>query len=106
MNETIAKVERRGEELGNSSTVSLVNDDLLEKFAIRDRNSHKTHEVSVDPICDLEAEVPQLVSSAASSIASVGDRSSSASPELKQCPEQTGTAQPDLQRSKDEMESV
>lgn len=90
MNDTIAKVERRGEELGNSNLVSLVNDDLLEKYAKQDKNHHKTYDVSVDPICALEKEVPQLVSSATSSIASA--RSSSASPELKQSND-TGTAQ-------------
>ena len=86
MNDTIAKVERRGEELDNSNIVSLVDDDLLEKYATKDKDHHKTYDVSVDPICGLEKEVPQLVSSAASSIASA--RSSSASPELKQHPVQ------------------
>lgn len=79
MNDAIAKVERRGEELANSNVVSLVNDDLLEEYATKDRNRHKNYDVSVDPICALEREVPQLVSSATSSIASA--RSSSASPE-------------------------
>lgn len=86
MNDTIAKVERRGEELANSNVVSLVNDELLEKYATEDKYHHKTYDVSVDPICALEKEVPQLVSSATSSIASA--RSSSASPELKQHPVQ------------------
>ena len=84
MNDTIAKVERRGEELGNSNIVSVVDDDLLEKYATKDKHHHETYDVSVDPICGLEKEVPQLVSSATSSIASA--RSSSASPELKQHP--------------------
>jgi len=86
MNDTIAKVERRGEELANSNVVSLDNDELLEKYATEDKYHHKTYDVSVDPICALEKEVPQLVSSATSSIASA--RSSSASPELKQHPVQ------------------
>ena len=86
MNDTIAKVERRGEELGNSNIVTMVNDDLLEKYASKDKDHHKTYDVSVDPICALEKEVPQLVSSATSSIASA--RSSSASPELKHHPVQ------------------
>eukprot|EP00985_Skeletonema_marinoi_P019812 scaffold11489_cov78-Skeletonema_marinoi.AAC.4 len=89
MNDTIAKVERRGEELGDSNLVSLVNDDLLEKYATKDKNHHKTYDVSVDPICALEKEVPQLVSSATSSIASA--RSSSASPELKHHPVQASS---------------
>lgn len=85
MNDAITRVERRGEELSNSHVVSLVDDDLLEEYATKDRNRHKTYNVPVDPICALE-EVPQLVSSATSSIASA--RSSSASPELKQHPDQ------------------
>ncbi len=89
MNDTIAKVERRGEELGNSNLVSLVNDDLLEEYATKDKKHHKTYDVSVDPICALEKEVPQLVSSATSSIASA--RSSSASPELKDHPVQVSS---------------
>jgi hypothetical protein len=86
MNDAIARVERRGEELANSNVVSLVNDDLLEEYATKDKNRHKTYDVPVDPICALEREVPPLVSSATSSIASA--RSSSSSPELKQHLEQ------------------
>jgi hypothetical protein len=81
MDDAISRVEMRGEELGNSNVVSLVNGDELEELAMKDKNRHKTYEVPVDPICSFEREVPQVVSSATSSIVSA--RSSSASPELK-----------------------
>ena len=100
MNEAITRVERRGEELSSSNVTSFDSDELLHNQAEKDKHFNETHDVSVEPICAVEKEVPQLVSSAASSIASA--RSSSASPELKQIPQCNDTVAIHNQLSADE----
>ena len=87
MKETIARVEKRGEQL--SPKTPSQNVEHSHKYALadapgtsKDRLFHQTYEIPVSPICPIE--VPELVSSDASSCSS---RSHSSIGQLKDPPE-------------------
>ena len=90
MRETIARVEKRGEELKDELNDSIQNNVLfsdvgsLEDAAgsSNDRHVHQTYEVPVGPICSIDP-VPEVVSDA-SICSSKGD--------LKEPPESISTA--------------
>ena len=72
MKETIARVEKRGEELddgglkpaASASIASLIGKSLdIAPGSSGDLFSHQTYEVPVEPICHLESDVPLLVPS-------------------------------------------
>ena len=73
MKDTISSVEKRGEEVEHASSCTVSDSTTAPKFdskgplkdapgTEKDRANHCTHEVSVDPICTFEQEVPALSS--------------------------------------------
>ena len=71
MNETISRVEKRGEELNDSITPPIITNDDPEDAdrTSRDRLIHQTYEVSCNPICTIDSSAEPVPSD--SSIADV-----------------------------------